>query len=185
MTARYRIVLHGTPCGGTRFTSQALRAAGVDVGHERPGADGIACGWLLWSHLGGRRVQLADMRFEHTWRIYRDPIDVLETLPAYAQNPRSVRKPWDHPADGIAALRRWVHTHERIPADTPTLRIGSPRFGEDWARLCRTLGVPVVALDGVKPHRKDRRWPRTSWPELHRIDAEYAARAKRLVSELA
>ena len=175
------LALLGTPCGGTEFMSRALARTGLDVGHEHPGEHGISCGWFMWS---AARWAWDRFSFEHAWRIYRDPLRVLETLPAYV-GPRTLhgRPPlWAHEDPQVAALRRWVLTHELIEPDAEhTVRVGEPAFGDDWRRLCNALGRPVVLLDDLGGTRKPTRWPRPSWGDLEAWDAEYHDRARKLV----
>lgn len=180
MTEHRTVALFGTPCGGTTFMSAACKRVGLDVGHEHPGADGIACGWMMWS---ASRWARGAFTFDHEWRIYRDPLCVLETLPAYV-GPRllgEVPPPWAHHDVRIAALRRWVLTHELLEqGPEQTIRIG-PGFGADWARFCNVLRRPVAPLDGIERQSKPNRWPRPTWAELAAMDPEYAERARELV----
>jgi len=74
------ILVTGFPRSGTGYTARTLRFAGLDVGHEKVGSDGV----VSWWHLLG-----AD-KFDKVFHQVRNPIDTISS--AMTINNSSIRK---------------------------------------------------------------------------------------------
>ena len=82
------VAVVGCPRSGTRYVHWMLRAAGLDVWHERMGPDGTVSGLFVFPHSyapGGHRGdgdRPQDYAFAHRYALIRDP---QRTIPSLAQ----------------------------------------------------------------------------------------------------
>jgi hypothetical protein len=105
MRARKRLLITGCGRSGTKFVTHVLRRLGLDVRHERMGADGIAS-WTMavdadavaWG------VSPRDYDFEQVFHQVRDPRQVIASATTF--KPRS----WS-----------FIYAHTAIPEDDPVL----------------------------------------------------------------
>jgi len=174
MTALIDLAIYGTPCGGTQFLSQALRAAGIDVGHEKLGPQGFVCGWAGFRL---RKIDPDDALPLHSWRLLRDPRKTLETLPGYSHRTDTAgnEQAWMHSDVVVSALRWWVLLHERY-RHLPSIRLAS--LDKDWPALVRPILGSVPPITSAEQNSKKRRWPLMTWEDLILLDPEYAPRAR-------
>lgn len=105
MRTRKRLLITGCGRSGTKYVTHLLRRLGLDVPHERMGADGIAS-WamavdadaVVWG------VSPRDYDFEHVFHQVRDPRQVIASATTF--KPRS----WD-----------FICAHTPVPADDPVV----------------------------------------------------------------
>lgn len=198
---RPRVVVLGTPCGGTKYMYGWLRQWGLRVGHERTGEEGRVCGF--WSLLGAgpsdrvrsknRAAPLTYDPWTHLGVVVRQPLRVAETLPLFARQGLGFDVGLEFDGgdrDILSALRYWVASHqaarqhlERFPGETFVVRLGSQRES-DLAVLRTKLG-----FDDVEPTRDPRpsvsrpgqRWERKDWDWWLGRDPVWAGRALELL----
>lgn len=138
-----------TGCGrsGTRYIARLLSAAGLDIGHETMGKDGIAS-WLLAVDAGyaGYGPLRRFFRFQTILHQIRDPLSVISSMqttriaswqyicrniPCSLDEPLLLRcakywKYWNLKAESIATWRYRIEEIDRI-----------------WGELCERLAIPV------------------------------------------
>lgn len=166
------IAVYGTPCGGTGWFASVLTGVGLDVGHERLGPDGFVCGWAA---LGLRKIQPHTLDLAHEWRLMRDPLATLETLPGYAD-----RVLWADPDPMRTALEWWVRTHE-AKAHLPALRLW--RLADDWPRFIGPILGHVPPLPDGRRKNKPKRFARPTWADLHHLSPTLTDRALRILEQ--
>lgn len=159
MRTRKRLLITGCGRSGTKYVTHLLRRLGLDVPHERMGADGIAS-WamavdadaVVWG------VSPRDYDFEHVFHQVRDPREVIASATTF--KPRS----WD-----------FICAHTPVPADDPVVlraakywyywnleaeKIAGWRYRIDaladvFEEFCARLHLTRIAMFS-------RRWIRTS-----------------------
>jgi len=157
------ICVTGTGRCGTGFVSAWLRSAGLDVGHERLGRDGIsAADMTLWLSAGARgRIGAVDrsVRFRHRVHLVREPLGCVASLQtAQAGSWRFVCR---HTPTRIESplLRRcvehWIHWN-RLAEAVSDVTVQVERW-EAWAG--EQLGLPPQSVEPTVNSRRGRYRP--------------------------
>lgn len=172
-----RVGVLGTPCGATSYTFHRLKAAGLEVGHERAQRDGIVCGlWTMPVELRDARSKGRPVHTDYTWDqlvvLIRHPLLVAETLPKVLGNQKMS---WHLDDPRLSALRYWVLTFESVPAGLLCIR-ANKHYEEDFKCVTDALEVESVDIGGGYENTKRRRWDPISWDEWGAHDPEFAER---------
>lgn len=185
-----RIALLGTPRSGTRYAHWVLRAAGLDVEHERMGPDGTVSGlfafphhWVPGGH-GGQAEELPqDYAFDQRWALVRDP---LRTIPSLVQTLehgniaryyREVGVPMDGPPMA-RALQVWVATYLSLNHQGfSILRVED--LPSRWPEIAERFGLRRRMPDPGPQSWRHHLQP-VSWLTLYHLDEQMADMALRL-----
>jgi len=170
----------GVPRSGTQWTSDVMKACGLDVGHERMGKNGTSCGFAVWQpHTDELPLTNQDIRgvtFDHTFHLCRDPLATLRTFPEIIQwDERSswFRRHGFHPPDGpwdpkLAALRYLAITRQKLlDAHLPLFRVDKVKL--DWPRISKALGLPDEPPRLPRRNSRPPFWTPT-WQDLNDLD---------------
>jgi len=193
MGQRKRLAVVGAPRSGTRHVHITLRAAGLDVWHERMGPDGTVSGlfavphtWMPGAHRGQPGEIPAAYSFDHRWALIRDP---LRAIPSFAQvfQLGHLADWWEEVGVPMAevdtltqALRAWVATYEHLADEgAPFLRIED--FDRRWPELAEALGLPS-RRPAIGPQNMHHGLASATWSDLETRDADYARRARAIAT---
>lgn len=132
MRTRKRLLITGCGRSGTKYVTHLLRRLGLDVPHERMGADGIAS-WamavdvdaVVWG------VSPRDYDFEQVFHQVRDPRQVIASATTF--KPRS----WD-----------FICAHTAIPAHDPVL-LRAAKYWYYWNLEAEKIAGWRYRIDGL------------------------------------
>jgi len=157
------LLIVGTGRSGTKWTAQALRLLGREVGHERIGPDGA----VGWNFVARRPYGDADCRRDARWKTVlhqvRHPLDAIGSLTTHVDALwrfvyHEMDLPWQ--SDPLRrAARYWVNWNRRAQALAEwTYRVEELRDGtETWAEFKRRAGLPEGARCPEVPRDLNRR----------------------------
>ncbi len=137
------LLLTGCPRSGTGHATQVFQAQGLDIGHERLGADGVSS-WQFavhddrypWHKAGERRDQHDFAVILHQ---VRDPLAVLASM-------QVLRQPdWT-----------FISRHLELPQGDLARRIN---FYLDWTAICDRQAHYRYRVEDLP----------TEWPQLHQL----------------
>lgn len=168
-----RVLVLAAPRSGTRYFAALLRAAGLDVGHERFGADGCVSSYMVVEGpiTHGRHAQAgetrADAKPDQVWRLLRHPLDTIGSI-----------------ASGMH--RSWWRWQERFTDVHPEREPAAERAARFWLcwqhRMDRdmeiSLTIPVEEAEIHWPEIAQRLAVDSTFPRIDRIG--HAPRSERL-----
>lgn len=180
-----------TGCGrsGTKFASHLLLANGLQVLHERRGADGISSGDLGARHsplksqaLRWISVKDAWDRATHVFHQVRSPLPTIRSVNliswwGFIQG--SLPKV-AHPNRLIKCMRYWLFWNEMCEKNASwTYRV------EDFPALCTEVGKitgraiePKPIPTNLNTRRGTLRYAPWTWKDLHRVDRGLCRRVR-------
>lgn len=138
------LLVTGCPRSGTRSTSTALRAGGLDIPHERIGKDGSVC-WFYATRSSHYpwRVPVPDRGWDRIFHQVRDPLQTIASLTTISQVSwdwieQYVALPIHHPLVDRCA-RFWLSWNERVERIAQwQYRVEDASAGE----IARRAGLP-------------------------------------------
>ena len=130
-----------TGCGrsGTSYTAKVLRAAGMDVGHERKGIHGTVSS--LWAVESERYPYFHAQKrpeFDVVLHQVREPLATIGSLTT------ALKSSW-----------RWNAQHIELDMDWSALRIAA-EYWLQWNALCEDQAVMTYRVECI----------RTAWPDI-------------------
>jgi len=148
-----KLLIVGCGRSGTRYASKALRAAGLDVGHEKPGADGMA----HWRSVGRE----ADLGSHDVVRHQvREPLGVIASFHTV------MGRSWDFVCE----------TEPRVPRDDPVL-LRCMKYWLYWNDLCESVAGGTYRVEDFQEELPEM--ARALGRELSGADLEAARRVPR------
>jgi hypothetical protein len=190
---RRRVGVVGVPRSGTRYVHWMLRAAGLDVWHERMGPDGTVSGLFVFDHdyapgphrRDGDRPQ--DYTFDHPWALVRDPLRSIPSLAQVFQYGElaefyaKVGVPM-HGSDMACALRVWTCVYQKLRVEG-WYHIRVEDFNCLWPDLVRPMGLPTTLPNPGAQNWSHGLSPKT-WDQLFALDRHWAPIAYDVAQEL-
>jgi hypothetical protein len=172
MPSRKAILVTGAPRSGTTTAARYFQAQGLDVAHERMGADGASSYYWFRDHpvpQAAHEGRRSDYAFGRVIHLVRDPLLTIASMADLMSPPGWFRQklaPWAGlalPEDRVAAAARvWAFFTEETVADE-VWRL------EEWAPGIHANHHPNRADGSPRPA--------LSWEALRRRDPAGAARA--------
>ena len=154
-----RLLVIGAPHSGTRYMARVLRAAGVQVGHERVGREGSVSSYFVaddyWyggkEHMGGR---LRDFAFDHVWHQVRHPLAAISSIANLC--PVSWWH-WQEKHTGVSydlppierGTAAWLAFNELAERQKPELSFTIEHMEHSWPILATRLGIEGTPLPDV------------------------------------
>lgn len=169
------LCIHSTGRSGTKFLKYALKAANLDLDHERTGPDGTVTHWfhvdsdwfpvMYWypgrAHVGERRT---DFVFKHEWHVVRNPLYAIRSIgnkfPMFEYEFLACNKVIDpHQIRRLNAEQRaallWVSVNESIERLHPDVRFQIEQVEKEWPYLLNKLQRAEVPFPkDMKPMNK-------------------------------
>lgn len=180
-----------TGCGrsGTGYMAECLQQAGLDVGHERLGADGISS-WLWAAPFGPYPVyhtQVSRPKFDVILHQVREPLATIGSAMTFREETWRFIRRWV-PIDkdwGILkqACHYWYWWNTRVKQLRPTMRYRVEDAEQVWPEIMTLVGCDAPFPRGVSEKTNSREhfdptWPgvKTAAPQLANDIAQMAQR---------
>jgi hypothetical protein len=183
-----RLLIVGCGRSGTRYISKVLCRAGLGIGHEKPGNDGMA-NWMS--------VAIPDdiSSYDVIWHQVRHPLGVIASFGTvmertwrfiYEKEPRIL------PDDAVLlrCMKYWLYWNQRcedcasLSYRVENLRVLLPSFLERLGLeptkdvVAESLKVPTNDHTRRQGHRVSSVYPKLVWADLVRQDASIAAQVR-------
>ncbi len=180
-----------TGCGrsGTHYTSAVLKQIGLDVPHERVGADGAAS----WKHIvsgtfvyigKNREEKIDSSRFTRTLHQVRHPLKVIASMQTFSDSTWQYMEKYielDLKGNPIkSAMQAWISWNELVELKA-TWRYKIEDLQSCFEKFCENAGLPVQPMPQVPHGAKDSRTDRFDavyWEDLVALDAGLADRVR-------
>lgn len=173
-----------TGCGrsGTKYTSLVLQQCGLDVGHEKRGADGtVSSVWLINDPQGYPKWHAQDRPevFKPILVQVRHPLDAISSLTtgspiSWEWNRRHIPltlPKGDANSKLLCAAQYWYYWNIKA-LNKSVYRYSIERLREEWGAICRHLNIETpyeVATAGIPTNTNTRQHPAYSWEQLLRV----------------
>lgn len=189
-----RVLVLGTPRGGTKYMAAVLRAAGLDVGHEETGTEGTVTHYFVIDtddySLAGRRPQgdhpderRSDFDFRFVLHQTRHPLPAIASIRDNmgARYFRWVARHTHLNADWPPLYRAawlWLHWHVRIDAQSPDLTFAVEHLADEWEDVCDQIGLFIDFPRHVEYSTSRSRNHPLGWSELDDMDPVLSGRIR-------
>lgn len=189
-----RIVIISSPYSGTRHISKVLNKAGIDVGHEHSGLDGI----VSWYHADWTKSQFVSEGYSNDTKmihLVRHPLMTISTLMACIERPwplfRKMLNREDIDGDLIGDGSKKLHSCMKVWHGLNVLcerhtiyRIGIEELPSKWAELLNILEIPPCDMPGVNKTEHRHGWSKIySWNYLYRLNPRLTTRILNMASK--
>ncbi|MTW21247.1 hypothetical protein [Allochromatium palmeri] len=175
-----RILVTGCGRSGTHYVTSVLRRLGMDVLHEKMGADGIVAWQFAIKEVLAKQANGRGVAFEHVVHLVRDPIKVISS------NHTNNEHAWSHIFAycpecknenlTVQCAKFWTAWNKRAE-EVADFRIRLEDFSNQFALLCSILKLSenrdALVARNVKDidSRSDwKKYKNTSWDELYSLD---------------
>jgi len=170
------IAVVGSGHSGTFYISEVFQRCGIDVRHERMGADGIAS----WGYTHFKREQFPDFGLTTDALVFqqtRQPLNVISSLQAMDNKGwteigrragyRGIQwNPHDDPHP-LRGMRYWLYWNTFAESLNPVLRYRVEDLPTVWPQILELLHLPMQPLPhvnkGINKHQYNHIF---TWPEL-------------------
>lgn len=151
---RRSIYVIGCPRSGTTFTSKVFRAAGIDVAHERQGADGVSDWREIVQEIPASAVVLHQVR--HPLECITSMQTILKRSFNRLMGTNAIRGTTFSPDRRVeVCARAWLFYNVQCEAIADvSFRVESEA---EWATACTRVGLPAIPRDGINPRTNSRR----------------------------
>jgi len=166
-----KTLITGHPRSATGFFAMLMQAAGLDIGHEKIGEDGISS----WLHIApGGSVpwagEIERIDYDRLVHVVRNPLDVI------ASSQTMFPDAWDFIENYFAvtlpknmierAMFTWIEWNKHVESINPNITIRVEDVRAQWSDLMKILGHVAGYPAEVRPGYNSRPHNMLSWADL-------------------
>jgi len=193
------VLINGTGSSGTKYISKVFQAIGMDMPHERTGADGSVTHYFHtdhewypmfpWyegcAHVGERR---SDYIFENEFLAVRHPLKVIASMTSsfdrmdfefleetgvieYGIEPKILR-----------AMNAYYYANAKMEKSSSFI-FQLETMEKSWSKICKKLGIGKVDFPIVKVQNRNTgyRAPKEiQWEDIEKVDSDLTLKIKKM-----
>lgn len=181
-----KTLITGHGRSATGYMAKLMQAAGLDIGHEILGKDGVSS----WLHIapGGSVTwagEIEAVNYDHIIHVVRNPLDVIASAQTlrdeswlYMERVIGRRLPTDKVERAMTTYLEW---NRLIDQHGPSLRVRAEDIRKEWPEIMKTIGhVARFPKEGETKGFNSRRHGVLSWADLKKKNPALCSKIKKM-----